>query len=290
MTLIVKENGNGPGIPPIDPGLYHAVCVSIFDLGTQKGGDFGKGVKMQRKAYVEWEIPDERIDLEVDGKTVNVPRKQRQKYTLSLSDKATLRKHLDAWRGRPFTPEELEGFDVLKLIGANCLLNLIHKQAEDGSGKIYANIASISPLMKGTPKRAPESKTVFFSFDDGVLPGDDVPGWIRKIMEGSPEYRALSGAKPAQAGNAPPPFDDDDLGQDFPSEPSGMDDMPGNGPAPEQISLDGLERFLAGVADLAELKAEFNTIKADPRYKDSDKVAIKSIFDARIAQLTEKEA
>lgn len=70
--------------------------------------------------------------------------------------------------------------------------------------------------------------------------------------------------------------------------PQGMDDMPGN--APEQINLDGLERFLAGVADLDELKAEFNTIKADPRYKDSDKVAIKSIFDARIAQLTEKAA
>lgn len=70
--------------------------------------------------------------------------------------------------------------------------------------------------------------------------------------------------------------------------PAGMDDMPGN--APEQINLDGLERFLAGVADLDELKAEFNTIKADPRYKDSDKVAIKAIFDARIAQLTEKAA
>jgi hypothetical protein len=209
MALIVKENGNGPSTPPIDPGLYHAVCVAVYDLGTQKGGDFGKGVKMQRKAYIEWEIQDERIDLEIDGKTVNVPRKQRQKYTLSLNDKATLRKHLDAWRGRPFTAEELEGFDILKLIGANCLLNIIHKPAEDGSGKIYANIASISPLMKGVAKRNPESVTAFFSFDDGLLPGADVPEWIRKIMEDSPEYKALSGMSKRTDDAPPPPMDED---------------------------------------------------------------------------------
>lgn len=70
--------------------------------------------------------------------------------------------------------------------------------------------------------------------------------------------------------------------QDFQA-PAGMDDMPGN--APEQINLDGLTRFLASVADLAELKAEFDTIKADSRYQHSDKKGIKAIFDARIAEL-----
>lgn len=222
MALIVKENGNGPSVPPIEPGMYHAICVAVYDLGTQKGGDFGKGVKMQRKAYLEWEIPDERIDLEIDGKTVNVPRKQRQKYTLSLNEKATLRKHLDAWRGRPFTKEELDGFDILKLIGANCYLNIIHEQAKDGSGKVYANIASIAPLMKRDTKRAPESKTAFFSFDDGALPGDDTPEWIRKIMAGSPEYQALVSGKAVNGpgDENPPPWSDDDV------PPDSTDDIP----------------------------------------------------------------
>ena len=192
MALIVKENGNGPSTPPIDPGMYQAVCVGIYDLGTQKGGDFGKGIKMQRKIYVEWEIPDERIDLEIDGKTVNVARKQRQKYTLSLNEKATLRKHLDSWRGRPFTVEELEGFDVFSILGANCYLNIIHAPANDGSGKIYANIASITPLMKKDVKLQPEGQTVVFSFTDGKMPGEDIPAWIGKIMADSPEYKELA--------------------------------------------------------------------------------------------------
>ena len=31
-----------------------------------------------------------------------------KRYTLSLGDKATLRAHLEAWRGRKFTADELE--------------------------------------------------------------------------------------------------------------------------------------------------------------------------------------
>jgi hypothetical protein len=180
--------------------------VAVYDLGTQEGGDFWKGKKMQRKAYIEWEIQDERIELERDGKTVNLPRTPRQKYTLSLNEKATLRKHLDSWRGRPFTAEELDGFDILKLIGANCYLNIIHEAAKDNSGKVYANIASITPLMKKDAKLAPESRTVFFSFDDGQLPGEEVPEWIRKIMADSPEYRAIAYPKSAPAGDDDDPF------------------------------------------------------------------------------------
>jgi phage recombination protein Bet len=68
--------------------------------------------------------------------------------------------------------------------------------------------------------------------------------------------------------------------------PAGMDDMPGADLEPETINLDGLARFLATVADLPELKAEFATVKADPRYAHSDKKGIKAIFDTRIAELT----
>lgn len=220
MSLIVKETGNGPSIPPIEPGMYQAVCIAVYDLGTQEGGDFGKGKKKQRKAYIEWEIPDERIELEKDGQPISAPRKQRQKYTLSLNEKATLRKHLDAWRGRPFTPEELEGFDLFNILGANCYLNIIHEQAKDGSGKVYANIASIAPLMKRDQKLSPESPTVFFSFDDNKLPGEEVPEWIRKIMALSPEFQDLARAA-AHNGQDPAPWSDEDI-----QGATGTDDLP----------------------------------------------------------------
>ncbi len=72
------------------------------------------------------------------------------------------------------------------------------------------------------------------------------------------------------------------------SAPDGMDEMPGGNEPP--ISLEGLAGFLAQVADMDELKAEFSAVKADPRYGHSDKKGIKAIFDKRIAELTREAA
>jgi hypothetical protein len=73
----------------------------------------------------------------------------QKRYTASLNEKATLRKELESWRGRPFTQEELDAFDLDKLIGANCQLNIQHVTKE---GKLYANVVSIVPLGKNMPK------------------------------------------------------------------------------------------------------------------------------------------
>jgi hypothetical protein len=50
--------------------------------------------------------------IERDGKTA--PISINKEYTLSLGKKSVLRKHLETWRGRPFTDEELKGFEVGK--------------------------------------------------------------------------------------------------------------------------------------------------------------------------------
>jgi len=40
---------------------------------------------------------------------------------------------------------------VETIIGANCLLNIQHKES---NGKTYANVISVMPLLKGMPKIA----------------------------------------------------------------------------------------------------------------------------------------
>jgi hypothetical protein len=74
-------------------------------------------------------------------------------YTLSLSDKANLRKHLEAWRGRKFTPLELRGFDLENLIGVNCQIQVIHNISDDG--RTFANVQAIVPANAKAPKIAP---------------------------------------------------------------------------------------------------------------------------------------
>ena len=46
-----------------------------------------------------------------------MPMTINKSYTVSLHDKASLRKDLAAWRGKDFSDEEAKGFDVQYLEG-----------------------------------------------------------------------------------------------------------------------------------------------------------------------------
>jgi hypothetical protein len=137
--MIVSSSGGD--FKPIPEGAYIATCVRLIDLGTQittfQGAD-----KLQRKVLIAWEVPDEMV--EYDGETR--PALIMQRYTASLSDKANLRQHLEAWRGRRFTDDELRGFDLKNVLGKPCQIQVLH--SEDGA---YANIAAIMALPKGLP-------------------------------------------------------------------------------------------------------------------------------------------
>ena len=121
---------------------------------------------------------------------MNLPRTVSSMFTLSLGKKAKLRPMLESWRGRPFTEAELEGFDLKNVLGANALLNIIHTKKGD---KTYANISTVSPLMKGTPKKTPELPQIFFSLaecGDRIVVPNSLPEWIKAKLMLSEEYVA----------------------------------------------------------------------------------------------------
>lgn len=131
---IIATAGEAGNFTPAPEGVHQAVCADVVDLGMIPGF----GGKVQHKVCIVWQIDELRDD------------KQRfllfKRYTLSLNEKANLRKDLEAWRGRAFTREEEMGFDVEKLIGANCMANVQHRASKDG--KTYANVVSLMPLPK----------------------------------------------------------------------------------------------------------------------------------------------
>lgn len=188
---------------PIPVGMHHAICYGVIDLGTQQprpGSQFHTGPS--RKVMIMWEFPDERIELERDGRRVDLPRALSKEYTLSLHKKAGLRHALVSWRGRQFTDEELKGFDLKNVLGANCMINITHK--ENG----YEEINAITPLMKGLQKRAPENALVLYDIEDDEIPAS-VPEWIKKKIWQSDEKRGGDGAHDPGDDGAPPPDDDD---------------------------------------------------------------------------------
>lgn len=137
---IYATAGDSTTFVPAPEGVHQAVCVDVIDKGLVEETWEGKTAK-RHKILISWQIAEARDD----GKPYLVSKR----YTLSIREKANLRKDLESWRGRAFTPAEEAQFDVESILGANCLLNIQHRESK---GKTYANVVSIMPLVKGMPK------------------------------------------------------------------------------------------------------------------------------------------
>lgn len=122
-------------------GLHAAVCCDVVNLGLVQGAYGAK-----HKVRIVWQLDafdDER------GRRFDVARV----YTLSLHERAALRKDLESWRGKKFTELELDGFDLDKLLGVNAQVAVTRTLSDDGT--IYANVSTVVPPLKGVPKLVP---------------------------------------------------------------------------------------------------------------------------------------
>lgn len=185
-------------------GTHLAQCYRVIDLGTQMSSYAGQP-KRQHKIFIAWELPDEKM---VDGRPFTVSRR----YTWSMSEKATLRHHLESWRGLPFTEKDFgpSGFDIKNIIGKCCLLNVVHTEKD---GHSYANIASISKLMKGQqgPER-PTNETVYLWLHPDYWSQETfgrLSDYMKVIIAQSPEYQILANGHDTSEQMSDAPFDDD---------------------------------------------------------------------------------
>ena len=213
MGFIASDNGGG-NFKRVPQGVHIGRCYSLIDLGTQlTSGQFGE--KLQHKIRVGWELfgEDENgqpLTVDVEGK--EMPLTISKSYTLSLHEKAGLRRDLAAWRGKDFTDEEAKGFDVSKLVGAYCMVNVTTSET---NGKTYSNVAGLTPMPAAlkNSKPAPVHAHVIFTLDApdmNVFNGfhEKLQEAIKKSPEWAQHVRANSGATSSDGGG------------------SGFDDMP----------------------------------------------------------------
>lgn len=182
MGLLAKETKS---FEPIPEGMHKAICYAVYDLGTQYNDKWNKSI---HKVMLSWELPEQRFEKETEeGETLDLCKSISKEYTLSLHEKAGLRKDLQGWRGKSFTKEELQGFELEKLVGVSCQLQIIHVEK---NGNIYANITNIIPPAGGfDPSIQPENPKRFFSFaDHGNNLPDSMPDWIRQKIYQSDEW------------------------------------------------------------------------------------------------------
>lgn len=192
MGFVASDSGGG-NYKRVPAGAHVGRCFSLIDLGTQlSSGQYGE--KLQHKIQIKWELFGEDEQgaplVSDDGSPMTISKS----YTLSLSDKASLRKDLASWRGRDFTEEEAKAFDVTKLLGAYCMVNVT---TSENNGKTYTNVAGLTPLPSAlkNSKPNPVHENVIFNLDepDWTL-FDSFHDKLKEAIKRSPEYAQASGS------------------------------------------------------------------------------------------------
>lgn len=201
MGLIAKDNGGSR--EPAPAGTHQAWCFGTVDLGTQTG-QFKEEVKQAHKVWIWWVLANE---VQSDGKPVTCGTF----FSVGLHEKSNLRKMLQGWRGKPFTEDELKGFDLRNIIGKPCLITISHVGNGD---RVQERITNVGPLMKGMKLEPMTHQRIEFDIDkwDAVV-YDQLPDFLKKFISKSPEGRTRlgigSGNRSPQAESAGyDPYDD----------------------------------------------------------------------------------
>lgn len=167
-----------PKAPPVEPGVYIAVCIGVIDLGEQYSEMFKT---YANKVKIVWELPSETI--EIDGK--QEPRQLSKEFSISASKKGKLRGFISSWNSKAYTDDEFLEVDLFDQIGKPCQINVVLNDTGE-----YSNVDNIMPLPKGFP--APESSTTpikwdMDNWDDELF--KTLPEWTQEQIKKSTEYQ-----------------------------------------------------------------------------------------------------
>lgn len=194
MAFTVTKSAGNYNPPP--PGMHIARCYQLVDLGTQQKLFNKKIIGQGRKIRLTWELLGE--DKMDDGRPFSISRT----YFMSLHEKSSMRKDLESWRGRAFTAEEEKQFDVSRLIGGYCMLNVVEEPGADGD--TFTKIAAVTQMPKGLPKPEAINDTLIWDLESPDMEVyEGFSDHLKEIIGESPEWQARGrAAKPAPAVSA----------------------------------------------------------------------------------------
>ena len=167
-----------PKAPPVEPGVYPAVCVGFVDLGEQYSEMFKN---YANKGMFIWDLPYETI--EVDGK--QQPRQLSREFTLSASKKGNLRAVLESWNSTTYSDEAFSELELFDQVGKPCQLQVVLNDTKE-----YSRVANLMPLAKGTPAPTTETKLIYWDmdkWDDSMFA--DLPEWVQEKIKKSTQYQ-----------------------------------------------------------------------------------------------------
>ena len=188
MAINATSTGSAPR-ELIPAGNYIARCYKMVHVGTVEEIILGEK-KVLNKVRIGWELPLElRVFNQEKGEQPLVVEKE---VNLSLHEKSALRALLKSWRGKDFTEEQAKSFDITKLLGVPCMLNIVHQPAKKDPSKIYEQIAGVTPMPKGINCPQQINPMFVLSYDDwDEEKFNSLPDFIKNKMITSKEYKDM---------------------------------------------------------------------------------------------------
>lgn len=179
MGLKVKDRAK-PKLPPVDPGVYIAVCIGVIDLGEQYSEKFKN---YNNEVQFVWELSGETV--EVDGE--QKPRQLSRTFNVATSKKSNLRGFLSGWNGIQYSDEQFQELDLFDQLGKVCQLNVVLNDTGE-----YANVDSVIPLPRGMPAPTTETPLVRWNMDEWSDEGfSALPEWVQGKIKKSTQYQKL---------------------------------------------------------------------------------------------------
>ncbi len=157
-------------------GVHKARCCKVLDLGSKLNEQFGK---MIHKIMISFELAGSLME---NGDPFVVSGF----FTLTMHEKGNLRPFIESWRGKNFTDEEAEEFDILDVLGIPATVQIIHNEG-------YANIKTIMPLEeKDCLPAVKEPLSLVLSkeeFSQEVF--ESLSENLQEKLKATPEYKLL---------------------------------------------------------------------------------------------------
>ncbi|MES2360005.1 MAG: hypothetical protein V4529_16820 [Gemmatimonadota bacterium] len=144
MSDTINAKGSDSKFRPHPDGQYIGICVDTIDLGDNVETFAGQPSKLAHKCALVFRTGERN---EETGDYIDIGRE----FTVSMGEKANLRKFLEQWRGKAYDAEQIEaGVPLHKLTNQAGLLTIAQETSKQG--RKYAKITAcvgVPKQMKG---------------------------------------------------------------------------------------------------------------------------------------------
>ena len=140
MSDVITAKASDAKFKSHQEGQYVAQCVDTIDLGDNVEQYQDQPARLAHKCALVFRTGERNDET---GEFIDV----HKEFTVSMGEKANLRRFLEQWRGKPYTPEQAEaGVPLHKLTGNYGLVTVANQVSK--KGRTYAVINACVGIPK----------------------------------------------------------------------------------------------------------------------------------------------